>query len=177
MPISVNIDEYIENSKYRGKLCHWGKNVINVFITPIMGVALNKEDLYKDIKNAVDAWNKVLIENSLPLKFCIVYNSVGADVIIHWTKVGRVYEGMCKYLSIINGEIRKVSIDIGLRNEYSGKNTTSESIYFTMMHELGHSLGLGHGIDVDDLMYVPHKKNVSIPSDNDIFVLKRIYSI
>ena len=45
------------------------------------------------------------------------------------------------------------------------------------MHEFVHALGLGHGVDVDDLMYVPHQKNISIPSDNDVFVLKQIYSI
>ena len=44
------------------------------------------------------------------------------------------------------------------------------------MHELGHSLGLGHGIEVDDLMFVPHQKNISQPSENDLYVLKTIYS-
>ena len=43
------------------------------------------------------------------------------------------------------------------------------------MHEFGHALGLGHGIEIDDMMYVPHKKNIQIPSENDIHVLKTIY--
>ena len=101
--------------------------------------------------------------------------ATNADIVVHWTKVGRVFEGMCKYPSVINGVFKKISIDIGLPNEFSGKNTTIESIFSTILHELGHSLGLGHGVDIDDVMFVPHQKNVSVPSENDIYVLKQIY--
>lgn len=177
MTISGNINEYIENSKYKGKLCRWYKSEINVFVTPITANIQNKESLYFDINKAIESWNNVLLNNKLLLKFNVVQSSVCADIIVHWVKVGRVFEGMCKYLSIVNGELRKIAIEVGLPNEYSGKNTTNESIYFAMMHEFGHALGLGHGVDVDDLMYVPHQKNISIPSDNDMFVLKQIYSI
>ena len=82
---------------------------------------------------------------------------------------------MCKYPSVINGIIKKISIDIGLPNELSPKNTTNESIFATMMHELGHALGLGHGIEINDIMFVPHQKNITTPSDNDLYVLKKIY--
>ena len=177
MTISGNINEYIENSKYKGKLCRWYKSEINVFVTPITANIQNKESLYFDINKAIESWNNILLNNKLLLKFNVVQSSVCADIIVQWVKVGRVFEGMCKYLSIVNGELRKIAIEVGLPNEYSGKNTTNESIYFAMMHEFGHALGLGHGVDVDDLMYVPHQKNISIPSDNDVFVLKQIYSI
>ena len=72
--------------------------------------------------------------------------------------------------------IDKEELEIGLKNEYSGKNTTEESIFFVIMHEFGHALGLGHGVEVDDVMFVPHQKNISIPSENDLYVLKHIYS-
>ena len=82
---------------------------------------------------------------------------------------------MYKYPSVKNDIIKKISIDIGLPNELSPKNTTNESIFATMMHELGHALGLGHGIEINDIMFVPHQKNITTPSDNDLYVLKKIY--
>ena len=175
MTISKNISEYIENTKVNKKFTKWNKSTVYLYITEITTATNLKEYYYNEVRKGITTWNKVLSENNIPIKFEQTETAKSADIIIHWVKVGRVFEGMCKYLSIINNEIKKVSIEIGLENEYSSKNTTNESIFFTIMHELGHSLGLGHGVDIDDVMYVPHKKNISKPSENDIYVLKEIY--
>ena len=174
--ISKNINKYIENSKLQaGRFIKWDKSVVNVFITPISSPISNKEFLYGEIRRAILEWNKSLRLNGLNLMYNEVFQAQNADVIIHWTKVGRVFEGMCKYPGVLNNILKKVSIDVGLPNDYSGKNTTAESIFFVMMHELGHALGLGHGVEIDDLMFVPHQKNISNPSENDLYVLKQIY--
>ena len=176
MVISAKINEYIKNSMIRGKLAGWKKPSVSVYITPITMQIESKNFYYSEIKRAMDNWNNKLVEVGINVRFVITEQPQNADIVIHWTKVGRVFEGMCKYLSVIGNEIKKVSIEVGLYNELSPKETTKESIFFVMMHEFGHSLGLGHGVEVDDVMYVPHQKNVSVPSENDIFVINMIYA-
>lgn len=173
MTLSSNINLYIENSRIKGKLCRWKKTFVTVFISDTPHP--RAKFMISQVETAVNSWNTVLKTNSINLQFQIISHAPQADIIVHWVKVGRVYEGMCKYLSVINDEIKKISIDIGLPNEYSGKDTTDLSIYCAIMHEFGHAMGLGHGVEVDDIMYVPHKKNISIPDENDIYVLKQIY--
>ena len=172
MALSKNIDKYIQNSLIRGRLCSWDKSVINVFTAAAIQ---DTEFYYMLIDNALAAWNGILHNNSINIQFQKVITPQSADITVHWVKVGRVYEGMCKYVSVVGDKIKKAAIDVGLENEFSGKQTTDLSIYCAVMHEFGHALGLGHGVEIDDIMYVPHQKNIAVPSENDIFVLKKIY--
>ena len=175
MVLSNQISNYINNSKIKGQLCGWQQPFVNVFITPILANLNNKDFLYSQVEKAYQTWNLYLKQNNINVTFQKTNNPQSADITVHWVKVGRVYEGMCKYLSVVGNNIKKVSIEVGLPNEYSPKEVTDLSIYCAIMHEFGHALGLGHGVEVDDIMYVPHQKNISLPSENDLYVLKEIY--
>ncbi len=174
--LSSRITNYLNDSKINGRFARWQKPVVNVFITPLLSVN-NPEYWYSKVDEAIVSWNRVLRENSIFVQFNKISSAASADIVVHWVKVGRVYEGMCKYVSVVNGEFKKISIEIGMPNSFSGKDTTDLSIYCAIMHEFGHALGLGHGVEVDDIMFVPHQKNISVPSENDIYVLKQIYSL
>ena len=88
------------------------------FITPISAPISNKTFYYSEIERAITLWNKILKDCCINVQFNSITNAANADIVIHWTKVGRVFEGMCKYPSIINGEFRKISIDVGLKTNF-----------------------------------------------------------
>lgn len=173
MTISDNINLYIKDSLINGKVCRFGKSAVNYYIQTISAPIsqTEKQEYYSIINQAATIWNRVA-----PVNLFQSQTPQNADIIITWTKVGIKFEGMCKFPSIIASEIKKVSIEIGLPNPNSPKNITNSTILHTTLHELGHAMGLGHGVDSNDLMFVPHTKTLNIPSQNDIFVLKTLYN-
>ena len=167
------MDKYIQNSAINGKLCRFNKKSVNIFITKISAAIpeTQKSDYYEIINRAAAIWNEFS-----PVTFLFTETQANADIAVIWTKAGIKFEGMCKYRSIIASEIRSVTIEIGLPNPNSPKKIDRDTILHTALHELGHSLGLGHGTNENDVMFVPHTKTLSMPSDNDIAVLNFLYS-
>ncbi|MGN0014196.1 MAG: matrixin family metalloprotease [Candidatus Gastranaerophilaceae bacterium] len=175
MSISENINDYLKDSMIAGRVCRFNIYYINIYISRISSKFISeaqKNEYYYLAEKAINIWNQLNC-----FKFVICDTPQNANIVINWVKTGRIYEGMCKFRSIIASEIRSVTIDIGLPNEHSPKTVNNNSILHSILHELGHAAGLGHGIDENDLMYVPHKKSLNTPSNNDIYIVQKIYSV
>ena len=167
------LQEYIKDSLINGNITRWDKNEVCFFITKIVSNIKDyeKEQYYEIIKTAAKIWSATYI-----VTLNHTENRDNADIIVNWTKVGRTFEGNCKYVSIINSRFKLISLEIGLPNELSPKIVSDDTILHTALHEFGHALGLGHGIAPNDVMFVPHQKTLRKISQNDLSVLKFLYS-
>lgn len=168
-----NLSQYIKDSLINERIARWDNKDINFYIADIVSniKSYDKEHYYEIIKKSAKIWSDTGV-----VKLNHTENRDNADIIVNWTKVGRVFEGNCKYLSIINSRFKLISIEIGLPNEYSPKIVSDDTILHTALHEFGHALGLGHGTHPNDVMFVPHQKTLHKISKNDYEVLKFLYS-
>lgn len=81
--------------------------------------------------------------------------------------LGVAYPGWANYAS--NGSIKPLGI---LVNQRHSKDLDDSQLTATMLHEMGHLLGLGHSRNPTSIVY-PQLSNVSAPSQHDLRALRQ----
>lgn len=73
--------------------------------------------------------------------------------------------GMCWYDNIVNSGLKKLTISLGLPNQYSGAKPTKNDKFIVILHEFGHVLGLDHN-KKESIMHAGY-----YPTSHHIFLL------
>lgn len=190
--VTYNIGEnYIEQAPYDKGIIRWDKNKFPLRISIANNSSKSLPQYYNsEIMKAFSQW-QASVEF---LKFAVVDNSDEANIEIRIVPLPAdvCSEDVCKYVvgytnPIIKGNILKKMIITLYATDPKGNFFSDKELYNTILHEIGHALGImGHSYSCEDLMYMatdngsyyaPYRSSFQYISTKDINTLKLLYKM
>lgn len=171
----MEIKSYLNESVKNGYLLRWTRMPIAVYIAPMKFYSKQGEDLIyrKLVVQALETWERV---SEGLVGFHLVDSLYNSQINVDWRRVDRKALGHCQYNFDNTSRLYGADVSIGLTDGkiHQAYNSQSE-VYHTILHEIGHALGLGHSPYDTDIMYSPHRYGVVDLSENDKFSLQCLY--
>ena len=170
---------YLYDCFSNGKLSRWHNDVmpLEVFIGKFNWYkSQGTSDEYKYTGMIIDAFNLWEKLSGGIVSFQRTTNIYDSNINVEWKRVDRKSLGSCTFNYDKLGRYYSAELSIGLsdgiiHHQYMDEN----EVFHTILHEIGHSIGLGHSKTKGDIMYVPHQYGIVNISNNDIQTLKWLY--
>ncbi len=170
-------ETYLQSGLRSNKLVRWMDNCmpLKLYIAPFRWYKA-QGDGYKYtqmVHRALAEWTKV---SQGKISFQIVNVLRDSQINLEWKRIDRKALGYCVFNFDNIGRLYSAEVQIGLSDGViHAKYMNEEEVYHTILHEVGHALGLGHSKNKTDIMYTPHQYGVVSLSQNDVDTINWLY--